>query len=258
MYTKLTDNDFRRKLKLPENYNVADLLAYGIWDLYAEERHLPHLKKAFLDLNLTCDIKRFDNADIGHAYEFTIGDKNYWFVPVMGTAMMACYAHFANILGSKKNIIIGTVGGLAPNMKTSDFIIPTQILGNDNALKYQPDAIDKIFYPDRITTQRLKNRMPNDLKVWEGKTLTCESILAETEQDVSQWSKEGYLGVEMEGGLMFALSNYFKIPSAALFFVSDNLIEGETLLHESHNLSKERREKAREIQYRVAMEELIS
>lgn len=257
MYTKLTADDFRKTLNLPKEYNVEGLLAHGIWDLYTEDKHLSHLKNAIAGLKVESTIKRFDNADIGHAYEFVINNKNYWFVPVMGTAMMATYAHTASILGSKKNILIGTVGGLAPNMKSADFILPKAIIGNDNALKYQPDAKDKIFYPDKEMLQRIKRRMPSNMKIWESKTITCESILTETEEDVTRWSKEGCLGVEMEGGLVFALSNYFHIPAAALFYVSDNLIEGETLFHQSHELSKEKRKKAREIQYRIAVEELI-
>jgi purine-nucleoside phosphorylase len=73
-----------------------------------------------------------------------------------------------------------------------------------------------------------------------------------------RWSAEKYLGVEMEGGLMFALSGHFRIPSAALFYVSDNLVEGETLLHKSHELSEKKRDEARQLQYKIAIEELLS
>ncbi len=257
MYTKLTADDFRKTLGLPPEYKVEGLLSYGIWDLYAERNHLPHLKNAIAELGAVATIKRFDNADIGHAYEFRVNDKNFWFAPVMGTAMMAAYAHVASILGSKKNILIGTVGGLASGIKQADFVLPNAILGNDNALKYKPETTDKVFYPDEKVARRIMDKIPKNMKVWEGKTITCESILAETEEDVWYWSKEGYLGVEMEGALIFALSDYFHIPAAALFYVSDNLIEGETLLHDSHELSKEKREAARAIQYKIAVEELI-
>lgn len=258
MYSKLTAEDFRKDLELPENYTVDGLLAYGIWDLYAEDRHLPHLKNALAGLGIGDTVTRFDNSDIGHAYHFLANQKRYWFVPVMGTAMMATYAHIASILGSKKNILIGTVGGLAPDIKSADFILPNAIFGNDNALKYQPTSTDKIFYPDKKLSENLKKRISGGIKIWEGKTLTCESILAESEEDVLSWSKEGYLGVEMEGGLIFALSDYFHVPAAALFFVSDNLIKGETMFHKSHELSKEKREIARAIQYKISLEELIS
>lgn len=258
MYTKLVADDFRKALNLSREYKVEGLLACGIWDLYAEDKQLPHFRKALADLDIVCDIKRFDNADIGHAYGFVVKGKNYWFVPVMGTAMMSAYAHFASALGSKKNILIGTVGGLAPGIKAADFILPEKILGNDNALKYQPDAKDKFFYPDKELVRRIKGRIPNAVKVREGKTITCESLLAETADDIAQWSREKYLGVEMEGGLVFALSRYFHIPAAALFYVSDNLIEGETFFHDSHGLSEKKRERARALQYKIAIEELIS
>ena len=258
MYTTLTADDFRRTLKLPKDYSVSGLLACGVWDLYAEERHLPHFRKAVADLGVTCAIKRFEDGDLGHAFELTCNDKKYWYVPVMGTAMMAAYAHFASILGSKKNILMGVVGGLAPGIKPADFVLPTATLGNDNALKYQPEAKDKMFYPDQDLYQRLKRAIPADQKVWEGKTMTCESILAETAEDVQNWSGEGYLGVEMETALMFALSRFFHIPAAAILYVSENLIGGETLLHQSHEHTKPKREESRRIQYQAALRELLA
>lgn len=258
MYTTLTADDFRRTLKLPKDYYVSGLLACGVWDLYAEERHLPHLRNAVADLGVSCEIKRFEDVELGHAYELSSREKKYWFVPVMGTAMMAVYAHIASMLGSKKNILMGVAGGLAPGIKPADFVLPAAALGNDNALKYQPEAKDKMFYPDQELYQKLKGTIPADQKVWEGKILTCESLFAETAEDVQNWSNEGYLGVEMETALMFALSKFFGIPAAAILVVSENLIAGETMLHQSHDLTKPKREASRRIQYQMALRELLA
>lgn len=60
--------------------------------------------------------------------------------------------------------------------------------------------------------------------------VTCQGSLGQTEEDVQQWSKEGYFGVDMETSTFFAVSNYFSVPSAATVYVADNLIEGQTPL----------------------------
>ena len=257
MYTTLTPDDFRKHVDLPKDYMVEGLLMSGTWDLHAQDKHLPCLKNSLDKLNVKYEIRKFEGVNAGHAHEITINDKHYWFVPVMGTAVMSVYAHMASVLGSKKNILIGVVGGLAKGIKPGDFILPQQILGNDNALKYQPENTDKYFYPNKDLFNNLKDRFSNNIKLWEGKTVTCEVMLAETIEDVTSWSKSGFLGVEMEGAMVFALSKHFDIPSAAIFSVSDNLIENETMLHESYELSKKQRDEAMSIQYNIAVQELL-
>lgn len=82
-------------------------------------------------------------------------------------------------------------------------------------------------------------------------------MLAETQQDVDDWSAAGILGVEMEGAMTFALSKHFGVPSAALFFVTDNLIENETMLSAAHKTQGEIRTRSREHQYDVGLALLL-
>jgi hypothetical protein len=229
MYTSVNIEAFKRHTGLPEDYTIDGLLASGTWDLYADSRHVPHFKKAIDNLGINTELKRIDGEELGHAFEFSFKDKRYWFVPVMGTAVMSQYAHLASMLGSKKNILIGVAGGLKPGIKPADFIVPTASKGNESALMYQRTNVDLLFYPDKALSEKLKQRLGN-IKIYEGVTNTCEVMFAETPEDVKDWSQQGYLGVEMEAAMMFALSNYFGIPSASILFVADNLIEDITFL----------------------------
>ncbi len=256
MYQSLSADQYRKHIELPDGYHVDGLLVCGTWDLYAE-KYLGHLTSALGALGIAANIRRLEHPDVGHAYELTIKGKVYWFVPVMGTAVMSPYVHVASLLGSKKNILVGVVGGLAPGMRTADFVLPTATKGNENARMYQRDAKNLTFLPDPDLAESLKRRLPQDIRVFEGPTITCEVMLAETEEDVEEWSAAGYLGVEMEAALVFAVSYRFKVPAAALLFVADNLIGGETMLHDDYALSKEVRQKSRLIQYEAAVAELL-
>lgn len=258
MYTSLTPNDFKRYVGLPNDYVVEGLLLYGSWDLHATDKHIPLLKNALDKLEIDYELNKIEEVNAGHAHEITIKGKHYWFVPVMGTAVMSIYAHIASVLGSKKNILIGVVGGLSKNIKAGDLIIPRRILGNDNALKYEPKMIDKYFYPDDTLRNDVLNRVPQEIKVHEGDTITCEVMLAETQEDVLSWSSQGFLGVEMEGAMVFALSKHFSVPAAAIFSIADNLIEEETLLHESYKKGKNIRMETQSIQYQIAIKELLN
>ena len=257
MYTEITVDALRKRVGLPENYSVDGFLAAGTWDLFGETKHLPQVKAALQTLDIETEIIRIDGEHLGHAYEFLVDGKRYWFVPQMGTAYVSQYAHMASMLGSKKNILAGVVGGLKSGIKPADFIIPSASKGNENALMYQRSNADLLFYPDPALSERLKARLDNQ-QVYEGTTCTCEVLFAETAEDVAEWSKQGYLGVEMEAALIFALSSHFGIPSAAILYVADNLSEEVTMFHDDYENSRAAREQAKQLKYEAALAELLA
>jgi purine-nucleoside phosphorylase len=83
-------------------------------------------------------------------------------------------------------------------------------------------------------------------------------MLAETWEDVQNWSKEGFVGVEMEAATVFAVSKHFNVPAAAILVVGDNLIQGETIGSESYEARAEKKELVRREQYQVALSELLN
>lgn len=242
---------------MADDYKVDGLLVCGVWDLLAEREHVPYLIKVLEKMGVEASVKRIDGDQLGHAYTLDVKGKHYWFVPVMGAAYMSRYAHFACLLGSKKNILIGVVGGLKKGAKPGDFIIPTYSTGNQNAFMYDREAKDLKFYPDKELTEKIKQKF-NGMALAEGPTVTCEVMFAETVEDVQQWSEQGYLGVEMEAATMFALSKHFKVPAAAILTVADNLIEETTFFHEAYDDTLEIRQNARSVRYEVALTELLA
>jgi hypothetical protein len=258
MYIEHTAADYRAHLGLAEDYTVDGVLMYGTWDLEAEANQVPLFEKALADMNISYKMRKLEAKEIGHAYEFMVDDKRYWFVPVMGCAVLAMYLHYACLLGSQRNILLGIVGGLAPGMKTSDFVSPVAIHGNDNAKYYDRENITGLYHPDTTLQQQLESALPGEQKTWEGITTTCEMMLAETRDDVERWSAAGILGVEMEGALTFAISSYFNVAAAALFYVADNLISEETMIDENYTLGDARRLSARKLQYMAGLQTLLN
>ncbi len=257
MYKTLDIDIYRKKLGLADDYKVDGLLVCGVWDLLAQREHLPYLTKTLEEMGVTTSVKRIDGEQLGHAYSFDVNDRHYWFVPVMGSAYMSKYAHIACLLGSKKNILVGVVGGLKKGIRPGDFIIPSYSNGNQNAYMYYREAKNLKFYPDEELTERIKQRF-KDVPYLEGPTVTCEVMLAETAEDVKQWSSEGYVGVEMEAATLFALSKHFRVPATAILSVADNLIEETTFFHDTYDDTIQTRKNARLIRYRVALAELFS
>lgn len=259
MYMSLSAAEHKAHIGLPEDYTLDGLLTYGTWDLFAEKKQLPYLNNTLTARGEKYTLTRIEMPIIGHAYELLLSDgRKYWYAAVMGTPLMANYQHLASLMGSKKNILLGMVGGLAPGMRTGDLVLPKTSIGNDNARYYDRNNLSNIYLPDQGLYSRLKQLLTSrGLPFWEGQTNTCEMMLAETVEDVQTWSAAGILGVEMETAVTYALSKHFEVPAVALHYVADNLIENESMLSEAYKNQQTVRSQARTIQYQLGLELLL-
>ena len=88
--------------------------------------------------------------------------------------------------------------------------------------------------------------------------VTVQAALAETKEDIERWHKQGYLGVDMESATMFAVSNSFNIPSAALLYVADNLVRNELVTDDGYELLKTQRTAIRKENYEVVVKTLLN
>lgn len=253
MYKSFTKSDFEKILGLPNDYRVDGVLSCGHYDV---EKQITRLEKSLTDAKISYQIDR-QIGYLQNVFEIRIGEKIYWFAVVYGGVTLSEYLHFACAFGSKKNIHIGSCGGLYPEMNSIDFLIPTWSFGNESSTRfYDREDTDNIHYPNAGLNQRIKSRLKGE-KVWEGPMMTCGAMLAETKKDVEKWSKEGYYGVEMETSTVFAVSNHFKVPSASLVYVTDNLIKGQVVGDESHIRQKEIRYQKAQKMFDIAVSVLF-
>jgi len=254
MYKKLKPDDFRKVFKLPHNYTVSGFLCHGTWKRANE---IQNIKNTLLDLGVDFRIKTLSGF-LQRMIEIDIDGKKYWFDFPYGGAMLSEYLHIACLFGSKKNILIGSCGGLATAVQACDCIIPTWTYGDESTTRmYSYENKDNKHFPNSALAQKLESRISSNIKVHNGPTMTCQAMLAESWEDVQTWSKEGYLGVEMEASTVFSVSNAFKVPSAAILVVGDNLIKEETVLHENFQKSASQRYQIKSELLKIALQELL-
>jgi purine-nucleoside phosphorylase len=253
MYQTLTKNDYQKMLGLDGNYEITALLTCGHYDL---EKQVARLQESLNTLKVDHTLKRL-NGFLQDIVEFEVDHKKYWFAKVYGGVTLSEYVHLACLFGSQKNIHIGSCGGLNPEMNSLDFLIPTLSYGNESSTRlYDRENEENIHKSNIELNNQIKSKLGIE-KVWEGPMMTCGAMLAETKQDVEKWSKEGYYGVEMETSTVFAVSNHFKVPSASLVYVTDNLIKGQVVGDESHNQQKELRYQKAQKMYDVVLSILL-
>lgn len=230
MYRNITADQYRKHLGFPAGYNVDAMLCYGT--LY-EERVLAQLTEVLGTLKIDYRVNELPHPFLRFGKELIMNEKVIWFAIGYGGAWLSEYLHWACLFGSKKNILLGSCGGLKPGMKQGDFIVPASSYGEESSVKmYSRESNTQ--YPDKKLSESMASKLGEDgTKVWQGPMVTCQAMIGETLDDIKKWSSDGYFGVEMEASTVFAVSNHFKVPSAASLYVGDNLIE------EHHNMSEE-------------------
>ncbi|KUK82910.1 MAG: Uridine phosphorylase (Udp) [Microgenomates bacterium 39_6] len=256
MYRQITVDEHKRYLGLPKDYSVSGFLCHGTWK---RDEEIANLKQALTELDLNFKINAFpDSSFLRRMVEIKIGDKKIWFDIPYGGAMLSEFLHLACLLGSKKNIVIGSCGGLSTNLNVCDVILPSWSYGDESSTRmYEPKNKNNRHCPDKKLVNNLKTRLETKYKIFEGPTTTCEAMLAESEEDVKTWSKEGYLGVEMEAATVFAVSNHFKVPSAAILLVGDNLIKKESVLQKNYLKMAGKRKEIRQEFLKTAIKEIL-
>lgn len=255
MYKSFTAEQYKKHLGLPDDYRVDGVLCYGT--LY-EERTIGELQECLEALGIQSEPMMLANPFLRFARELRIGDKVIWFMLGYGGAWISEYIHWACLFGSKKNILIGSVGGLKPGMVHGDFIIPTSSFGEESSVRiYNRESL--IQYADEQLSLSLKNRIvDNQTAVWQGPMVTCQAMLGETAEDVQRWSDAGYCAVEMEASTVFAVSKHFNVPAAACMYISDNLIEQHTVMGDDFAAESHIREMKRRHQFMASIQELLA
>lgn len=254
MYKTFTSQDLKRLIGLPEDYKVRSFISYGAWD---DEKRFEDIQETLNVLGIKYTSRVMDRF-LRHILEININNEIYWFAVVYGGTLLSEYLHSACLFGSERNIHIGSCGGLYPEMNSLDLVVPTFSYGTEtSACMYERDK-DFKYYSDENLSKQIELKIDKKYKTWRGPINSCQAMLGETLEDVKKWSEDGYYGVEMETATVFSVSNHFKVPSAALMYVSDNLIKGQTVGDESHAQQKSLREELKKDLYKIAVKTMLN
>ncbi len=256
MYKHFTKDDWVKMLPLPSNYHVDFILISGTYD---KERELNRLLNVLGNLKIEHALETIEDKFFSRINPILIGGTRIWFDISYGGAYLSEMLHIGCLFGSKSNILLGSCGGLKKGLKPLDLILPTYSYGNESTTRvYAPDAKDNKHYSDESLNKGIKGNIKKEIQVYTGPTVTCQAMLGETEGDINSWSKEGYLGVEMESSTLFAVSNHFKVPSAALLHISDNLIDGDYVGSDNYNQLKQNREELIIEKYKITLKTILN
>lgn len=253
MYKHFTADDYRKNLGLTKNYRVDGFIVCG-----SSKKHpYDFIKESFTKANKNVKFGSFNDDFLGPITEINAGKKRFWFVVAYGGTVLSEWLHLACIFGSKVNIVLGTCGGLKRGLSSRDVIVPTYSFGNESTTRAYNPGTNK-HMADKKLSNTLVRELRKEATVSQGPVYTFEAMLAETEDDIKRWSRQGYYGVEMESATVFAISKHFGVPAAGALMIADNLIEGETILDINFEEGRQLRRKTMQFMFDCVVKVVLS
>ena len=133
----------------------------------------------------------------------------------------------------KKILFIGSAGALVDNAKIGDLVIPSYSICGDGASRYLNKNLEDEFLKKEIPYGEFTNELIETCNRLNYKTINVPNFSVDTifaqYNFIDEIKNTGAQTIEMETALLFKCSNLMKIPTAALFCISDNTISGKSL-----------------------------
>ncbi len=149
----------------------------------------------------------------------------------IGAPSIAIVVEELNMLGAKYILRLGTAGGLLKEMRYGEILIANGAFSGTGGTL---GAYSKRCFPIptipsfELFDAVIKASNNSKSKVYIGPVMSSDAFYEEDEN--IDLSKCGYFAVEMESSTLFAISKIRGFKSAALFMISNNLINNTELI----------------------------
>jgi len=152
-------------------------------------------------------------------------------VSIMGTGIgipsTALYLHELIHAYQVKNIIrIGTTGAIQRDLELGDIVVAAKSQTDSNAVEYLSQTSELVASPKLLNqVQRAANIMNTTLAIGD----VFSTDLFYRDDDDTRWTiptQQGFLSVDMETAMLYAMGMKHAIDCLAILTVSDNIITG--------------------------------
>lgn len=148
---------------------------------------------------------------------------------VYGAARAVELAHLFGKLGTRRMAMIGTCGGLDPELEPGDVAVPSAAVAREGVARLY--GAGELVRADPRLAARARRRLEEDgIRVRDPLHLTWYSIFAQSGAMIDEWRGLGYGSVDMETATLYAVARYFGFSAVALLAVWDRLDDNQSFL----------------------------
>lgn len=253
MYKTLTAANIRTMFHVPTTYHVDALLTVGT---HPKSKAYPFFEEALKIMGIPAKYETIQDTFFSEIKSVITPHGRLWFDVIYGSAYASELLHTAALLGTKAAIHIGSFGALRPDIKIGDIILPERAYGDESTTRmYTRIQTPTFFSADKELRAALANIL--NIPVRNDTVISIQAMLGETPEDIKEWQKEKYTGVEMECATFFAVAKHFNVPAAAALYATDNLINNILITDASYVKTQPQQQTAKRQLYHAALVTLL-
>jgi len=145
----------------------------------------------------------------------------------IGSPLIATQIEEMRVLGAKQIIHLGLAGSLNERVNTGDFILSSGTF-YESALPSCYFQKSELLLPYGELHKRLEACMLNkNINFCRGLNFATDAVFRESLEKVEKYKNLSVITVEMEAAGLYSVCNYYKMPVAALYVISDTLFKNK-------------------------------
>lgn len=219
MYRELTAADHRRVLGITDDEVPDVLLLLGILDVeMGARRFAAYIEDPFL----LREERKTVPAWLGRWKGLKVA-----LAAALGAPMAAFWVHSFVAAGTPRVVQLGWYGALQHGTSLGDVVVPRHAERQDGASDwYLAKGILADATP-ALATAIATQIAARGITVEERAIFTTPALLAESREVIADWSRHGWLGVDMETAATFAVAKSLGAQRAAALIRIDDLVNEE-------------------------------
>ncbi|HEV2071140.1 MAG TPA: hypothetical protein VGR26_15230 [Acidimicrobiales bacterium] len=150
---------------------------------------------------------------------------------VYGASRVVEPVHACGELGTPLVVQIGSCGGLQPQVRTGDIVLPEIAAIGEGASQYY-GGVETSVATASLVDQAEEAFRRRGFRVHRGSHFTTSALFAQPRERVQAWHDAGHLAVDMETSAVFSAAAHFGMAAVSLLFAWDELLAGRSFLHE--------------------------
>lgn len=161
--------------------------------------------------------------------------------------------HVCGELGTPVVVQIGSCGGLQPEVRSGDIVLPEIATIGEGTSQYYGGV------GASVATAALADRAEGafrqrGFRVHRGSHVTTSALFVQPPDRVRAWHNAGHLAVDMETSAVFSAAAHFGMAAVSLLFAWDELLAGRSFLHEFTAAERSAQAQANDALMEVALE----
>lgn len=158
----------------------------------------------------------FEDVLVGRLNGAAVG-----FATVYGPAMASEIAHVFGVMGTKTVVQMGVCGALADEAGLGDLVVATSAgCGEGGAVCYLTGVHSVDATPDLV--RAVEDSHDGSVPLHVGPIWTTAALLAEGDEQISAWSADGFIALDMETATTYAVAEWAGMRRVSILSVFDN------------------------------------